>query len=228
MFFGRVTLAQRIVTPSVAALGGEAAFDLMHDGTYRFRGHMHDSGATDYNFRVRATVGSGGGLVLTAQKGGEVEGTESWGPERTLEWNETGTSALLQLEFPFLRPETFTLTKEYSTAGIIGGAGSVLLDLASLIITGVIAGPYVAGAMLVAKELTAAAGTSVIGLSGLTGTVVTAAASLLVGPTFALPIFVGTAIATNVLFIQRTISPEEYAFADLVFRGTLPPERRSP
>jgi hypothetical protein len=81
--------------PSGTALGGDAAFDLVHDGSYRFRGHMHDSGATDYDFRVRATVASGEGLVLTAQKGGDVEGSESFpDPNRTLSWDDSSTAKL--------------------------------------------------------------------------------------------------------------------------------------
>lgn len=226
-FLGRITVSQVITTPPGTALGGEAAFDLVHDGTYRFRGKMHDSGLTDYDFRVRATIASGDGLVLTAQKGGEVEGTESFpDPNRTFLWDEPGTSALLQQEFPFLRPETFMASKEYSTSGVIGTAGDLLVDLASFFVTAYTAGAQVAVAMLAAKELNAFAGTPVTGLGGIPGTVVTAAGSFVFGSTYAIPIFVGTAFATQALFKQRPIRPDEYEFANLVFRGTLPPAER--
>lgn len=224
-FLGRITVSQVITTPSGTALGGEAAFELAHDGSYRFRGHMHDSGAVDYDFRVRATIGSGEGLVLTAQKSGSVEGTEflRLHPHRTLPWDESGTNALLQTEFPFLRLDTFAVTKEYSTAGVIGAVGSVLSDVVSFLVTDVVAGPQIAVAILIGNELRAATGGPVVGLGGLTGTLAAAAGSLLFGPTFAIPIYIGATFATDLLFKDHRIKPEEYAFADLVFRGTLPP-----
>jgi len=220
-FLGRITLSQRITTGT--ALGGEATFELAHDGSYRFHGHMRDSGLVDYDFRVRATIGSGEGLVLTAQKSGSVEGFESFDPRRSFPWDESGTNALLRTEFPFLRPETFAVTKEYSTEGVIGAIESVLADAVSFLITDIVLGPHVAVAMLIGNELRMATGSPVVGLGGFTGTLTAAAGSLLFGPTFAIPIYIGAAFATNLLFEHCTISEEDYAFADLVFRGTLPP-----
>jgi hypothetical protein len=224
-FLGRITLSQVITTPSATELGGEAAFELAHDGSYRFRGHMHDSGPFDYDFRVRATIGSREGLVLTAQKSGQVEGLESLDPNRTLPWDESGTNALLQAEFPFLRLDTFAVMKEYSTGGVIGAIGSVLSDVVSFLVTDVVAGPQIAVAMLIGNELRAATGSPVVGLGGLTGTLAAAGGSFLVGPTFAIPIYIGATFATDLLFKHQTITEEEYAFADLVFRGQLPPRK---
>lgn len=222
-FLGHVTLKATWSTET--ALGGDASLELSHDGSYRFLGRARNTGAVDYEYRVRAAVGSSGGPVITAQHSGEVDGALI-GDGDTATWDEPGTSALLAQEFPTLRPETFAVSKEWDTGGIIGDLASVAEDVVTFFVTSAVAGPGVAVAVLVATELGRVTGTSLLGVGGLTGTIVSAGATMLLGPGFAVPLFVGTLVATDLLVRQRTISAEEYAFADVVFRGTLPPREK--
>ncbi|MET0557658.1 MAG: hypothetical protein ABW065_03160 [Solirubrobacterales bacterium] len=223
-FVEHVHLRRRVVTPAGTALGGEAELELHRDGNYRFRGHMRGSGADPYGFRVRAAIGSNAGVALVAQKSGDVEGTLDGGldPRRVFEWDEPGHSRLLQSEWSGLQYGSFGVSKAYENEGIVGGLGSVALDLLSFLATDVALGPHVALAILIGKEISEIGGGSFLGVGGLTGTFVTAGASYLMGPGYAIPIFVGTAVVTDALVETREMTAEEYDFANTVFSGTLP------
>src|SRR5215472_12241459 len=66
-----ITFHGDVVTPSGTALGGWVEMTLRSDGTYTFKGHMHDSGWDPYDFRVRAVV-STPNLVVAAQRSGHT------------------------------------------------------------------------------------------------------------------------------------------------------------
>lgn len=83
------TFAQSIVSGGLAALGGWAAVGINHDGSLRWYGHAHDSGADGYDFGVAFIVRSSTGTALSFAHRGSVSGTLSLSGERDHDWDET-------------------------------------------------------------------------------------------------------------------------------------------
>nr|WP_298830182.1 hypothetical protein [uncultured Planococcus sp.] len=222
-----VRMHRRIITPSGVALGGWAELELRQDGHYTFRGHLHDSGFLDYQFQVRASIATNAGMALVVQKSGTVEGTESGlSPRRDFDWDERDHSKLIQLEWPTLQFGTLQIAKAYEYSGVVGGLESVVKDVVEFLVVNVALGPQAAIIHFIGKELGAITKANVVGVGGIPALLATAGASFLLSPTLAIPVFVGTLAATNALVKHRPMSVEEYAFANLVFKGTLPPRER--
>src|SRR5271167_3784379 len=93
-----MTFHSDVVTPSGTALGGWVEMTLRSDGTFTFKGHMHDSGWDPYDFRVRAVV-STPNLVVAAQRSGHTDGTGSdplGSPNRDYDWQEDGKDSRIE------------------------------------------------------------------------------------------------------------------------------------
>ncbi|MGF9812153.1 hypothetical protein, partial [Bacillus toyonensis] len=222
-----VRMRRRIVTPSGTALGGWAELELRHDGNFVFRGHMHDSGFDPYRFRVRASIATSAGVAIVLQKSGTVEGTSSGlNPRRDFNWEERDHSPLLQLEWPTLQFGTFQVAKSYEDTGILGGLGAVVKDVLEFIVVDVVLGPQAAVILFIGKELGEITQSDVFGAGGIPALIVAAGTSFVLGPGWAIPVFIGTLAATNALVKYRKITQEEYDFANLVFKGTLPTRER--
>lgn len=79
----------RVITGGAAALGGGWEVRLAPDGTARFSGHVHDSGADGYDFSLVVTLRARGegGVALAFPISGSVGGTFTSG-SRDFDWNE--------------------------------------------------------------------------------------------------------------------------------------------
>ncbi len=212
-----VRLRQNITTPSGTALGGWAELELHSDGTYFFRGHMHDSGAEDYSFHIRAALTTKGGVALVATKSGTVDGTSTLiGRQRNFDWNDQGKNDLISKEWADVKSGQLQVAKAYK-GGLTGGMKSILTDLLSFVVSDIAFGPQVALVMFLSNEATAVTGSSSIG-----GLVSAGGLAWMISPTYAVPIFIGGRVATDALIKHHKINAEEYAFAQIVFGNTLP------
>ena len=213
-----VTLRQNITTPPGTALGGWAELELHSDGTYFFRGHMHDSGAEDYKFHIRAALTTKSGVALVATKSGAVDGTSTLiNRQRNFDWNDKGKNDLIRDEWADVKLGQLQVAKAYKGA-LTGGVKSVLTDLLSFVVSDIAFGPQVALVMFLSNEATAVTGSSSVG-----GVVSAGGLAWMISPTYAVPIFIGGKIATDALIKHHTIKADEYAFAQIVFGNTLPP-----
>jgi hypothetical protein len=64
-----------IITGGAAALGGWAKVTINPDGSVRWQGHAHDSGADGYDFGISAIVGGPSGRAVALAHSGHVGGT---------------------------------------------------------------------------------------------------------------------------------------------------------
>jgi hypothetical protein len=64
-----------IVTGGLAALGGSVTITINRDGSVRWQGHAHDSGADGYDFGITALVRTPSGRAIALAHTGSVGGT---------------------------------------------------------------------------------------------------------------------------------------------------------
>lgn len=216
---------QVVATPPGTALGGWVEVDLHWNGDYIFRGHMHDSGALDYDLRVEALLVAAD-MVLLMRKSGSVEGSESLSPKRDFDWEEHGSDSQIRAHWPTLIQSSFHVSKGYEIAGIGSVLAEVVKDALSFLIQAQVLGPHIALAVLIGSELRGRLDLPILGSNAFPSILVTAGTSFLIGPTFAIPVFVGTSLVTAAVFESRQISDHEYEFANLVFGGSLPDRDR--
>ncbi|RYX85688.1 hypothetical protein EON83_04945 [bacterium] len=222
-----VKFRQIVVTPSGTALGGAVDLTLRSDGTYKVHFHMHDSGLVDYKFVVRAVFAAGNGLSFAWQFSGSVEGTESTtftrGPRRNSDKDIEGTHPLIRDNWAAIKAGKFSVSKDYSRAGIVGFIEDVaksIVGLAKAI------GKGVAAAVVGLGEEIVNAFNS-LGLAGdlgiLAGVVVFA-----FGGSLVLAVTAGVAVGamTKAFVKQRPVTQAELGFAARVFGGSLPPANK--
>lgn len=107
-------------------VGGFAHLTLFPDGTVKFTGHLHDSGATEYNMSAVAAVKDDADFVYTAQHQGHVAGTFESG-SRDDDWNEEGRNGDVAKHWP-------VLAMGYSTAKLDARANGDLVGLTNSLI----------------------------------------------------------------------------------------------
>ncbi len=114
-----------IITPEGTALGGWVNLTLQSNGTYAFSVHMHDSGFLSYDFEVRASFNTPGGLALVGGPWkGSVAGTGSSG-SRNYDHTEGGVEPLIATFWDDIKDGTIGVARDYSVLGPVG----LLLDL---------------------------------------------------------------------------------------------------
>lgn len=70
-------------------VGGSSHLTIHKDGTYKFTGHFHDSGATEYNMTLAWAIKDSNNNAYTFQHSGHVSGTFESG-SRDDDWNIEG------------------------------------------------------------------------------------------------------------------------------------------
>lgn len=92
------TTHRDIVFPDGWAIGGWEELTLHPDGSYRFRGHVHDSGGVSYDFGTAYGLRQPSGRMLTFATNGHTRGT-CWNPfggcdgSPDYDWDYQGTRA---------------------------------------------------------------------------------------------------------------------------------------
>lgn len=118
-------------------VGGFAHLTLFSDGTVKFTGHFHDSGATEYNMAAVAAVKDDAGWAYTAQHQGHVSGTFESG-SRDDDWNGESHNNDVAKHWPVLAmgPNSAQL-KAHAGGDLVGLTNSVIGSLG--LVVGVIA-----------------------------------------------------------------------------------------
>ncbi|MBX6169009.1 MAG: hypothetical protein IRY84_15400 [Thermobispora bispora] len=75
-------------------VGGWTSLTVYRDGTYHWSGHMHDSGATSYNFTGACVLRMSSGSAFVFETSGRLHGTFESG-SRDHNWNKSGTISSL-------------------------------------------------------------------------------------------------------------------------------------
>ncbi len=208
-----------ITTPTGTALRGWVDLTLRSDGTYKAHSHLHDSGAADYDFQVRAIFTATNGLAFALQHSGHVEGHVVGNKNRNSDSNIEGSHPFIKDFWPDVKAGSLAVTKEYKPTGVIGA----VQDVASFVLD--IGTHTVGGALGVVIGLGREMG-QVFGDLGLgsefgliAGIAVFASGGALV---LAVPAGVAAGAVTNALIQKRRLNVQEAAFAETVFGNTLP------
>jgi hypothetical protein len=220
-----VVLAEPLITGDGIPLGGAQSIRLSKSGAFRFEGHFNASGAFSFDVALSTRIIGANGFVLTLAAHGEVHGTNEPG-DRKFPWLQEDTNALIAANWPALRHARIEHDLQFDT-DIFGTAGDVLGFLAKAAVASTVAGA--AGLVVVlGTEAVSALGLQELVLPGLVGVAVAGGVLLVFGPGAIIPAFVAGAaagVAVEQLVRQRRLTDEELAFADKVYRGTLPRER---
>ena len=226
-FQEEVNFRQNITTPAGTALRGFVDLTLRSDGTYKAHFHMRATGLLDYDFVTRAMFVASNGTAFALQHSGHAEGTESTtltsSPRRNSDKHITGSHQFIKDNWPAVKAGRMSVSKDYSKAGVIGfieDMSKVFLDIAKVAAKGAVGAVIALGdEMKQAFESLEQSGT--IGV--IAGVAVLASGGTVV---MALTTGVQAGLMTKALIEDRQITEEEYKFANVVFKGTLPPAQR--
>lgn len=234
------TFSAQVVTPTGTALGGNVSLTVRSNATWDFSCHMHDSGADDYSFTVRLMLTTANGVALALQANGAVQGHIIGDAGRNFDHTESNTitdpnqTADLQLKqqiiflqdhWPDIADAKFSVAHGYQDTGILGTVEAAVNDVASWLVGAAAGGPVLASIVLIGSALGKTLGVRVVGPGGLVGVVVAGASVLVLGPLgFTVGMLAGVVGAAAIQ--HRTISNDEYAFANRIFKGTLPPQNQ--
>jgi hypothetical protein len=223
-----VVFDEPIVTDDGVALGGHHNLTVRRDGSYHYQGHFRATGFPSFDVAILTTLGysipipgspdmAGAQVAFTAH--GRVHGTNESG-DREHHWDVQGSAPLLAAEWYGVRQGRLNHRLEFDTDWF-GPAGDVVGFLAQVVAFGATFGA--AGvAIVMAGEAADLLNLEQIVLPGTVGVIVAEGAAFVLGPGALLPAFVIGAAVTAATIKQRHMTDAEKAFADTVFRGTLP------
>ena len=221
-----------ITTPSGTALGGTADLTVARDGGYTFDVHLHDSGFDPYDFKVRAAVRAPNGLTLVFQCSGHTDGTGSdlfGSPNRDFDHHEQSVHALIASFWLDVRRGSVDISKSYEDSGVLSVAEDIAKDLLGFLVADLTLGAGLALVIACSAELSDAFDGNFAGPGGLVGVLVAGGIAWVWGPSAILASVAGGVAAgaiTDALIDHRTLTEDEYRYAQVVFGDTLPPRER--
>lgn len=221
-----------ITTPSGTALGGTVDVTVFSDGRYTFDVHMHDSGFDPYTFRVRCALQSPGGPIVLFQTSGHTDGTGSnlFGDiNRDFDHHEDGLNPMIREFWLDVRESAFAVSKSYDDAGLLSAVEDIAKDVLGFLIADVTLGAGLALVISASAALSDSLDASFVGTGGIVGVLVAGGVIWVYGPsaiTAAVVAGVAAGAITDASFRHRLLTDDEYAFADTVFQGTLPPREK--
>lgn len=222
----------QITTPAGTALGGTADILVARDGTYAFDVHLHDSGFDPYDVKVRAAVTTPSGLTLVFQCSGHTDGTGSdpfGSPDRDFDHHERGVNRLAELYWYDVRRGSVDVSKSYEDSGLLSVAEDVAKGLLAFVVADLTLGAGLALVVCCSAELSNAFDGNFAGPGGLVGVIVAGGIAWAWGPSAILASVAGGLFAgaiTDAIVDHRTLTEDEYAFAQIVFGDTLPARER--
>jgi hypothetical protein len=223
-----IVFDEPLVTPDGVALGGHHTLTLERHGHFRHEGHMRATGFPSFRYGVRTVVVGRSGTPVIAAVSGEVHGSNELG-DRESSWDESGESAGVALYWASLKAAEHTtdINFESDFFGTIGDVATFVATLAG--------GFFVAGSVGVCFVLGIHAADAIgldeeVGTAGLAGVLVAGGILVVFGPGAIIPALVagagvGVAVELSLKHRRLTDRPEEVAFANRVFQGTLPVDR---
>jgi uncharacterized protein with LGFP repeats len=214
--FDPLVFTTPIVTGGLAALGGWVTVTVYLDGSVRWEGHMHDSGADGYDFGITALVKSPSGRAIALAHTGHTSGTFTSG-SRDDDWNTLQPAS----------PMVAAFLADYNDAELVtdlnydSAIGSTLEKVVGWIIKfglGTISGP-VGAVVFVGVEV----GSLITSGSLVPGARIIEGVLWMAGPTNTLFALLAEGIA-SLGSRTRQLTQEEYDWANgQVFAGSLPP-----
>jgi hypothetical protein len=192
----------------------------------RYSGHFRATGWPSFDAAVSTRVIGSHGVVAALAAHGSVHGTNESG-DRTFSWSQEGPpNALVAshwLDFRHAKLE-HDLQYDADLFGTVGAVGSFLGKAFLAASTGGTAGVI----LLLGAEAIDGLGAQQLALPGLVGVAIAGGTLFILGSGGAFPaIVLGVAAGavTAAMVQQRRLTDAEFAFADEVYRGTLPRER---
>ncbi|MEP6501997.1 MAG: hypothetical protein ABJD97_01600 [Betaproteobacteria bacterium] len=209
----------RLDSGGLAAIGGDVTVTVNLDGSVRWQGAFHDSGADNYDYNVTAAVRTPSGRVIALTHSGHVSGTFSSG-DRDDRWDETRPlPAALVARLGELSRATLETHFEYESA--IGATFETLAGWMLKWAVGTVLAP-VGAVVFIGLELGSLIGTG----SLVPGARMASGILWMAGPSNMLFAIAADGIAA-LGSRTRDITQEEYDWANLqVFEGALPPRDR--
>lgn len=89
-----IAVSHRVNFSDGVPVGGQRTLTVYDNGNYRWSGHMHDSGATSYNYAGVCVLRLSSGAAFVFKTSGRLHGTFEPG-SRDHDWNKTGTISSL-------------------------------------------------------------------------------------------------------------------------------------
>lgn len=224
-----VTFSQQIVTGT--ALGGSHSITISRDGSYTYSGNLRASGWATFTVSVYGLLGypmpmSGGAppaantLVFSAR--GVAHGSNKKG-DRSFHWSQSGQNEFIAAYWHGFRTATLDRRLTYDT-NLLGAIADINGFFGELYAFGAALGPT-GVAIALAGDAASALNLDQLTLPGLTGVAIVAGAAYLLAPGLMIPVFIAGAALSPVLIKQSRLNASERAFADRVFKGTIPYDR---
>lgn len=214
-----------------AAFGGRYQVVLHPNLRVDFSGQVKAGGATSHDFTLPVTVTApfwtANGRIekcsTTFVAAGSTYGALEAG-DREFRWDQKGLLLSSPVTWAGLRRAEITRNLDY--ASNLGSVGNVLEWVGKLALASATAGSVGAG-LVIGSTAASMLGLDDLTLPGLVGVVVSGGAYLLLGPAAVVPVFLGTAATFEVAKdqIQRSLTDAERAVTELVFQGTVNPDR---
>jgi hypothetical protein len=189
---------------------------------------MRATGFPSFQYGVRTVMAGRSGTPFIAAASGRVHGTNEFG-DRESSWDESGESPGVALYWAALKGADHTTDVSFES-DFFGTFGDVAAFVATLA-----GGSFVAGSVGVCFVLGIHAADAVgldeaLGTAGLAGVIVAGGILVVFGPGAIVPAIVagvaaGVAVELALKHRRLTDRPEEVAFANRVFQGTLPVDR---
>ncbi|MCZ2404222.1 hypothetical protein IV498_13795 [Paenarthrobacter sp. Z7-10] len=216
----RIFSAQ-IASGGLAALGGWGEVTVFDDGTTRWRGHAHDSGADGYDFGVSALLGDRNGHAIALAHSGHVGGTFTAG-SRNHDWDDRYPGQpILSAHYADFAGGDFHFSTDYSS-----DIGSTLESAVSFVTRWLVGSTPLGQAIGLVIFVGVEVGSLISTGSLVPGARVVEGVLWLAGPSNTLLALAAEGIA-SAGSRTRELSEEEYNWADAqVFAGTLPPRDR--
>ena len=222
-----IVIDEPLITPDGVALGGHHKITLERAGHWRYEGHMRATGFPSFRFGVRTVVGGAGAPFVTAASG-EVHGSNEFGDEES-PWTQSGESGAVAQYWAVLKGAGHDTDVNFES-DFFGTFG----DVAAFVVT-IAGGAFVAGGVGVCFVLGIHAADAIgldetAGTAGLVGVLVASGVLMVFGPSAIVAAIVagaaaGVAVELALKHRKLTERPEEVAFANRVFQGTLPVDR---
>ena len=205
----------QLISGGLAALGGWATVTIYPDGTVRWQGHAHDSGADGYDFSISAVVTTPFGHSVAVAHSGHVGGTFTSG-SRDHDWDETYPNQVSAFALEFAFGELHT-NLQY-TSDFLNALES-LVDWAIKFTIGSIAGPEAGFVVFLGVELGSLISTG----SLVPGARIVEGVLWMAGPANTLFAIAAAGIG-SIGSKTRDITQEWYDWANAqVYLGSLPP-----
>jgi hypothetical protein len=219
-----VKFSELVTTPPGTALGGLVEMFLRSDGSYTFTTHMHGSGFDSYAFRVVALVRTGSGAaVIAAQTSGTVGGTIGGG-SRDFDAVENGANPAIAGAWDDVRRGSMSVIKSYDDTGVLGALGDIASAAVDWMVASALAGPMIASAYVLGRELGNLSGVRFGPPNVLAGLAAKEGVVLIFGPHMVFWAMVA-GVASGLALRQRGLTQAERDFADRVFHGTIDYDR---